>query len=69
MNTRQRARARANNEKMADFIELWIIGVPEQVAALVHLAMRSGRLVYASPPTTVGNGDPRMRRYLRLRNH
>lgn len=47
--TRERARARANNQRMAQFIELWII-------------------VYASPPTAVGNGDPRIRRYLRLRN-
>lgn len=66
--TRERARARATNQKMAEFIELWIIGVPEQVTALYQLALRSGQLVYASPPTTVGNGDPRIRRYLRLRN-
>ena len=66
--TRERARVRATNQKMADFIELWIIGAPEQVTTLVRMAMDSGQLVYASPPTAVGNGDPRIRRYLRLRN-
>lgn len=66
--TRERARARAANQRMAEFIELWIIGVPEQVTALYQLALRSGQLVYAAPPTAVGNGDPRIRRYLRLRN-
>ena len=46
--TRERARARANNQKMAEFIELWIIGLPEEVTTLVRLAQQSGQLVYAS---------------------
>ena len=65
--TRERARARANNQRMAQFIELWIIGLPEEVTTLVCLAQQSGQLVYASAPTSMGGGDPRMRHYLRLR--
>ncbi|MEV0396916.1 hypothetical protein [Polymorphospora rubra] len=67
MNTRERTRAKADNARAAQFTELWIIGTPEDVSAIVHQASASGLLVYASAPERVSREDPRFRRYLRLR--
>ncbi len=67
MTTRERAYARASSQRMVQYTELWIIGMPEDIAALMDIAGRSGKLAYASPPTPVSPDDPRMRRYLRLR--
>jgi hypothetical protein len=67
MTTRERAYARATNQRMIQYTELWIIGMPDDIATLMQAAKSSGQLVYASPPQTVGRDDPRMRRYLRLR--
>ncbi|PZF90063.1 hypothetical protein [Micromonospora deserti] len=67
MTTRERAYARANNQKAAQYTELWIIGRPEDIAAMVQVASASGRLVFASTPTRMGGDDTRHRRYLRLR--
>ncbi|AVT38017.1 hypothetical protein [Plantactinospora sp. BB1] len=69
MTTRERARAKANTQQMAQYTELWIVGHPADVAALVHTASRSGLLAYVSPPASMGGDDPRIRRYLRLRAH
>lgn len=69
MTTRERARARANTQQLAQFTELWIVGRPADVAALVDAASRSGLLAYVSPPALMGGDDPRIRRYLRLRAH
>ncbi|MEH1164628.1 hypothetical protein V6V47_04485 [Micromonospora sp. CPCC 205539] len=68
MTTRERAYAKANNQRAAQYTELWIIGRPEDIAAMVQVASASGRLVYLSPPTLMGGDDNRHRRYLRLRN-
>jgi rRNA maturation protein Nop10 len=67
MTTRDRAYARATGQQMAPYTELWIIGMPEDIATLMHAASRSGQLAYASAPQRVSPDDPRMRRYLRLR--
>ncbi|MEV1143320.1 hypothetical protein [Micromonospora sp. NPDC049799] len=67
MTTRERTYARANNQKAAQYTELWIIGRPEDIAAMVQVASASGRLVFASAPTAMGGDDTRHRRYLRLR--
>ncbi|MET8305844.1 MULTISPECIES: hypothetical protein [unclassified Micromonospora] len=69
MTTRERAYAKANNQHAATFTELWIVGRPEDIAAMVRVASASGRLVYVSAPTLVGGDDNRHRRYLRLRTH
>ncbi|MCM0674676.1 hypothetical protein NCC78_08240 [Micromonospora phytophila] len=68
MSTRERASARANNQRAAHYTELWIVGSPQDIAALLHIASASGRLVFASAPTPMGGDDTRHRRYLRLRN-
>jgi hypothetical protein len=67
MTTRERAYARASNQQMAQYTELWIIGMPGDLAVLMQAASSSGQLVYASAPQKVSPDDPRMRRYLRLR--
>ncbi|MGY0004121.1 hypothetical protein GKC29_05645 [Micromonospora sp. WMMC415] len=67
MTTRERAYAKANNQKAAQYVELWIVAVPSEIAAMVQVASASGRLVYASAPTPMGGDDTRHRRYLRLR--
>ncbi|MFI6065291.1 hypothetical protein ACIA47_08475 [Micromonospora sp. NPDC051227] len=67
MTTRERAYARANNQRAAQFTELWITGSPEDIAALVQAVARSGRLVYLSAPRQMPGDDNRHRRYLRLR--
>jgi hypothetical protein len=67
MTTRERAYARASNQRMAQYTELWIIGMPEDIATLMRAAGASGQLAYASAPERVSRDDPRMRRYLRLR--
>ncbi|WP_406074177.1 hypothetical protein [Micromonospora sp. NBC_01638] len=69
MTTRERAYAKANNQYAATFTELWVIGRPEDIAAMVRVASASGRLVYLSSPTPMGGDDNRQRRYLRLRTH
>ncbi|WP_067504101.1 hypothetical protein [Actinoplanes sp. TFC3] len=68
MTTRERTQARNDNQKAAQYTELWIIGTPEETTALVHALRTSGRLVQATAPTIAGPHDPRHRRYLRLRN-
>ncbi|MBQ0894664.1 hypothetical protein KBX37_16420 [Micromonospora sp. U56] len=68
MTTRQRAYARANNQRAAQFVELWIVAQPAEIAAMVQVASASGRLVFLSPPTPMGGDDTRHRRYLRLRS-
>ncbi len=67
MTTRERAYARANNQRAAQFVELWIIAQPHEIAAMMQVASASGRLVFASAPTPMGGDDTRHRRYLRLR--
>ncbi|MEV1145186.1 hypothetical protein [Micromonospora sp. NPDC049799] len=67
MTTRERAYARANNQRAAQFVELWIVAQPHEIAAMVQVASASGRLVFASAPTAMGGDDTRQRRYLRLR--
>ncbi|RKF25919.1 hypothetical protein [Micromonospora globbae] len=69
MTTRERAYARANNQRAAQYTELWIIGRPEDIAAMVQAASATGRLAFVSAPTPMGGDDTRHRRYLRLRNH
>ncbi|MFF0228851.1 hypothetical protein [Micromonospora sp. NPDC005254] len=69
MTTRERAYAKANNQRAAQFTELWIVGRPEDIAVMVRAASASGRLVYLSSPTPMGGDDNRHRRYLRLRTH
>ncbi|MEO3820986.1 hypothetical protein [Plantactinospora sp. B24E8] len=69
MTTRERARARQNTHQVAQYTELWIVGHPADVAAMVTAASRSGLLAYVSPPSFMGGDDPRIRRYLRLRAH
>ncbi|MEU5791132.1 hypothetical protein ABZ754_25840 [Micromonospora purpureochromogenes] len=67
MTTRERTYAKANNQKAAQYTELWIVGRPEDIAAMVQAASASGRLVYVSAPRAMGGDDNRQRRYLRLR--
>ncbi|MBQ1044131.1 hypothetical protein AB0N38_27800 [Micromonospora aurantiaca] len=67
MTTREHAYAKANNQRAAQFTELWIVGRPEDIAAMVQVASASGRLVYLSAPRSMGGDDTRQRRYLRLR--
>ncbi|MGC5321709.1 hypothetical protein ACPXB5_23565 [Micromonospora arida] len=69
MTTRERAYAKANNQRAAQYIELWIIAQPAEIAAMLHTASASGRLVYVSTPTPMGGDDTRHRRYLRLRTN
>ncbi|MEV0810420.1 hypothetical protein [Micromonospora sp. NPDC050200] len=69
MTTRERTYAKANNQRAAQFTELWIVGRPEDIAAMVQVASASGRLVFVSAPTRMGGDDTRQRRYLRLRTH
>ncbi|MET8268114.1 hypothetical protein ABZU92_29505 [Micromonospora arida] len=69
MTTRERAYAKANNQRAAQFTELWIVGRPEDIAVMVRAASASGRLVYLSSPSPMGGDDNRQRRYLRLRTH
>ena len=68
MTTTDRKQARHDNQHAALFTELWIIGTPDEVTHLYRTLRQSGRLVYASAPSTAGPDDPRHRRYLRLRN-
>jgi hypothetical protein len=67
MTTRERARAKANTQHVAQFTELWIVGSADEVATFVNTAHASGLLVYLSGPAPMGGDDPRIRRYLRLR--
>ncbi|MEU0156905.1 hypothetical protein [Micromonospora fulviviridis] len=67
MTTRERTYARANQQRAAQYTELWIVGPPEDIAAMVQVASASGRLVYVSAPQQMGGDDTRHRRYLRLR--
>ncbi|MEV4522671.1 hypothetical protein AB0J77_20770 [Micromonospora tulbaghiae] len=67
MTTRERTYARANSQRAAQYTELWIVGRPEEIAAMVQVASASGRLVYLSAPRSMGGDDTRQRRYLRLR--
>ncbi|MBM0255978.1 hypothetical protein [Micromonospora sp. 4G55] len=67
MTTRERTYARANNQRAAQFVELWIVAQPAEIAAMVRVASASGRLVFLSAPTPMGGDDTRHRRYLRLR--
>ncbi|RZU73472.1 hypothetical protein EV384_1877 [Micromonospora kangleipakensis] len=69
MTTRERTYARANNQRMAQYAELWIIARPQEIEAMVQAASASGRLVYLSPPALMGGDDTRQRRYLRLRTN
>ncbi|MDM4720361.1 hypothetical protein QTQ03_12540 [Micromonospora sp. WMMA1363] len=68
MTTRERARVRANNQRAAQYTELWIVGRPEDIAAMIHAASATGRLVFVSAPHLMGGDDTRHRRYLRLRS-
>ncbi|MEO3781315.1 hypothetical protein ABGB16_31885 [Micromonospora sp. B11E3] len=67
MTTRERAHARANNQRAAQYTELWIVGPAEDLAVMIDAAGRTGRLVYVSAPSPMGGDDTRHRRYLRLR--
>ncbi|MGW4499489.1 hypothetical protein ACWENR_12880 [Micromonospora sp. NPDC004336] len=67
MTTRERAYARASNQRAAQYTELWIVGTPEDLAVMLHAAAQTGRLVYVSAPHQMGPNDTRHRRYLRLR--
>ena len=68
MTTTDRKQARHDNQRMAHFTEIWVIGTPEETTALVRAMRATGRLVCASAPSLAGPDDPRHRRYLRLRN-
>lgn len=68
MTTRERAYAKANNQRAAQYTEMWIIGTPEDLAVMLHVASRTGRLVFVSAPHQMGPEDTRHRRYLRLRS-
>ncbi|SCL16751.1 hypothetical protein GA0070616_1106 [Micromonospora nigra] len=68
MTTRKRAQARANNQRAAQYTEMWIVGPPEDLAVMLHAAAQTGRLVYVSAPHQMGGDDTRHRRYLRLRS-
>ncbi|MEU5525406.1 hypothetical protein ABZ744_00520 [Micromonospora chersina] len=67
MTTREREYARANNQRAAQYTEMWIVGSPEDLAVMLHAAAQTGRLVYVSAPHQMGGDDTRHRRYLRLR--
>ena len=67
MTTRERTYTRANQQRAAQYAEIWIVAQPAEIAAMVQVASASGRLVYASAPTPMGGDDTRHRRYLRLR--
>ncbi|MDG4794057.1 hypothetical protein [Micromonospora sp. WMMD1082] len=69
MTTRERAYAKASNQRFNQFTEMWIVGSPEGLAAMIQAARATGRLVYISAPQLMGGDDTRHRRYLRLRNH
>ncbi|MGW1062175.1 hypothetical protein [Micromonospora rubida] len=69
MTTRERTYARANNQRAAQFTELWVIGSPEDLAVMFEAANRTGRLVFVSAPIPMGGDDTRFRRYVRLRSH
>ncbi|MFU8851255.1 hypothetical protein ACNAW0_09770 [Micromonospora sp. SL1-18] len=68
MTTRERTYARANNQRAAQYTEMWIVGSPEDLAAMIDAARSTGRLVYVSAPHQMGGDDTRHRRYLRLRS-
>ncbi|MEU7930226.1 hypothetical protein [Micromonospora echinofusca] len=68
MTTRERAHARANNQRAAQYTEMWIVGTPEDLAVMIQAASRTGRLVFVSAPQQMGANDTRHRRYLRLRS-
>ncbi|WFE37982.1 hypothetical protein [Micromonospora sp. WMMD998] len=67
MTTREQAYARANQQRAAGYVEIWIIAQPSEIACMVRVASASGRLVYLGPPQSMGGNDTRQRRYLRLR--
>ncbi|SCG63275.1 hypothetical protein [Micromonospora coxensis] len=67
MTTRERAQSRANQQRAAQYTEMWVVAQPAEIAAMVQIASASGRLVYVSPPQLMGGDDTRHRRYLRLR--
>ncbi|PWU43199.1 hypothetical protein DLJ46_32670 [Micromonospora globispora] len=67
MTTRERTYARANSQRAAQYVELWIVARPEEIEVMVQAASASGRLIYLSPPVPMGGDDTRFRRYLRLR--
>ena len=67
MTTRERTYTRANQQRAAQYAEIWIVAQPAEIAAMVQVASASGRLVYLSAPTPMGGDDTRHRRYLRLR--
>ncbi|MER7893565.1 hypothetical protein ABTX15_27495 [Micromonospora sp. NPDC094482] len=67
MSTRERTYARANNQRAAQFTEMWVIGSPEDLAVMIHAASQTNRLVFVSAPQPMGGDDTRHRRYLRLR--
>ncbi|MFI7603949.1 hypothetical protein ACIBTV_02350 [Micromonospora sp. NPDC049366] len=69
MTTRERTYTRANQQRAAQYTELWVIGSPEDIAVMIHAASRTGRLVFVSAPQPMGGDDTRHRRYLRLRTH
>ncbi|TDC43625.1 MULTISPECIES: hypothetical protein [unclassified Micromonospora] len=68
MTTRERTVIRINNQRAAQYTELWVIGTPEDLALMFEAANRTGRLVFVSAPTPMGGDDTRFRRYVRLRN-
>ncbi|MFE9872198.1 hypothetical protein ACFYON_16320 [Micromonospora sp. NPDC005686] len=67
MTTRQHTYAKANQQRAAQYVEIWIVAQPGEIASMVQVASASGRLVYLGPPQAMGGGDTRQRRYLRLR--
>ncbi|MEU1843836.1 hypothetical protein [Micromonospora sediminicola] len=67
MTTREHAYARANSQRAAQYVEIWIVAQPSEIASMVQVASASGRLVYLGPPQPMGGDDTRQRRYLRLR--
>ncbi|MFJ1542486.1 hypothetical protein ACIODS_28505 [Micromonospora chalcea] len=67
MTTREHAYAKANQQRAARYVEIWIVAQPGEIASMVQVASASGRLVYLVPPHAVGGDDTRQRRYLRLR--
>lgn len=69
MTTRERAYAKASNQRANQYTEMWIVGSPEDLAVMIHAARSTGRLVYVSAPHQMGGDDTRHRRYLRLRTY
>ena len=67
MSTREQAYAKANQQRAARYVEIWIVAQPGEIASMVQVASASGRLVYLGPPHPVDGDDTRQRRYLRLR--